>query len=95
MRVVIQCVDKPAHEAVRAANRDAHLAHIKAQGERVVFAGPLLTPDGEGMVGSLLIMDFDTLADAHAFTDADPYNKAGLFERVEVRPVKQVLPGQG
>ncbi len=43
-------------------------------------------------VGSVIIMEFDSAADAQNFADNDPYNKAGLFESVSIRPWKKVLP---
>jgi uncharacterized protein YciI len=44
------------------------------------------------MTGSLLILDFADRTEAQAFADGDPYAKAGLFERVEIRPWRKVLP---
>jgi uncharacterized protein YciI len=55
-------------------------------------AGPTLSEDGERMTGSLLILDFADRTEAQAFADGDPYAKAGLFERVEIRPWRKVLP---
>jgi len=40
------------------------------------------------MCGSLLVIEVADLAAAQAFSAADPYAKAGLFERVEVRPFR-------
>jgi uncharacterized protein YciI len=38
------------------------------------------------MAGSLMIIEAANLADAEAFSAADPYRQAGLFQRVEIRP---------
>ncbi len=92
MLFVIRCLDKPGHQSVRAGNRAAHLAYLDQYADRLVFAGPTLTDDGGGMTGSLLVIDLDDRAAADAFCAGDPYAKAGLFERVEVAPVKQVYP---
>lgn len=88
----IICVDKPGALDIRLANRAAHLECLKALGERLVLAGPLLSEDGEAMQGSLLVIDFDDRAGVDAFLAAEPYAQAGLFERVTVRRYKKVLP---
>jgi hypothetical protein len=51
-----------------------------------------LGEDGQTPVGSLLLMDFPTRAYAEAFAEADPYNQAGLFQEVEIKPWKEVFP---
>ena len=91
MHFVIICVDKPGHGDVRAANRDDHVAYLKAHAEQIVTAGPTTTEDGDAMTGSVLVMEFDDRAAAQAFADNDPYKKAALFESVEIKPWKKVF----
>ena len=92
MLYVLICEDRKDSPDVRLANRDKHLAFIGDLGERVRLAGPMLSDDGEGMVGSILIIDADSAEDIQAIADSDPYALAGLFEKVTVRPFKQVIP---
>lgn len=83
----------------RLAARPAHierLQQLKAEG-RVVLAGPHPAIDsndpGEaGFSGSLIVAEFDSLAAAQAWADADPYIAAGVYDKVVVKPFKQVLP---
>ncbi|MDF0732272.1 YciI family protein [Pseudomonas entomophila] len=83
----------------RLAARPAHierLQQLKAEG-RVVLAGPHPAIDsndpGEaGFSGSLIVAEFDSLAAAKAWADADPYIAAGVYANVVVKPFKQVLP---
>ncbi|MDZ3993273.1 YciI family protein [Pseudomonas sp. Teo4] len=83
----------------RLAARPAHierLQQLKAEG-RVVLAGPHPAIDsndpGEaGFSGSLIVAEFNSLADAQAWADADPYIAAGVYDKVIVKPFKQVLP---
>ena len=91
MLFVAHCIDNPDSVAIRMANRQAHLDHLRAQGEHVKLAGPLLADDG-GMVGSLLILDFADRAGVEMFLHDDPYGKAGLFASVVVHAFRQVLP---
>ncbi|MBV4535082.1 MULTISPECIES: YciI family protein [Pseudomonas] len=83
----------------RLAARPAHierLQQLKAEG-RVVLAGPHPAIDsndpGEaGFSGSLIVAEFDSLSAAQAWADADPYIAAGVYDKVVVKPFKQVLP---
>lgn len=92
MLFAFHCTDKPEAVGVRAANRDAHLAFLAELGERIVAAGPFLSDDGAAMTGSLLIIDCEDKAAAEALAASDPYAKAGLFARVDIRPWRKVLP---
>ena len=92
MQFAIYCTDKPASTDLRAATRADHLAFIDGYMTNLIIAGPLLSDDGETMIGSLLIMDFADLDAAKAFAAADPYAQAGLFDSVVIRPWKKALP---
>lgn len=88
MLFAMYCLDKPFSSALRAVTRDDHLAYVAAAGDRIRVAGPLLSEDGQKMIGSLLIVDFDSLDDVRAWAEQDPYNKVGLFEHADIRPWK-------
>jgi uncharacterized protein YciI len=81
---VLSCIDKPDSLALRMATREAHFAYAGAQGT-VRLGGPFLDAKGD-MAGSLIILEVADLAAAQAFAAGDPYGKAGLFERVDIRP---------
>lgn len=83
----------------RLAARPAHLERLnamKAEG-RIVLAGPMpaidsIDPGTAGFTGSLIVAEFESLKDAQAWADADPYVAAGVHAGVVVKPFKQVLP---
>ncbi|SDZ02871.1 hypothetical protein SAMN05444004_10596 [Jannaschia faecimaris] len=85
------CTDKPGHLEVRKSNRDAHLAHLKAD-PHVIQAGPFVNAAGE-MSGSLIIFGTDDRAHVEAFAVADPYAVAGLFENVRIETWNRVIGG--
>lgn len=89
MRVALITRDKAGALQTRLDNRDAHLAYVKETGV-VELAGPFLDADGT-MTGSLIIMNVESLADAQAWADNDPYAKAGLFEKVRLEEWKKVI----
>lgn len=86
------CKDKPNHVDVRIQNRPDHVSYVLAD-PSVKIAGPFLADDGETMIGTLLILDVASRADAEAFATNDPYHKGGLFESVEVLPWKHLIGG--
>jgi uncharacterized protein len=89
MRFALMCTDKAGALQTRLDNRAAHLAYIESTGV-VEQAGPFLSPTGD-MVGSLVIVDVNTLEDAQAWAANDPYAKAGLFSDVSVQQWKKVI----
>lgn len=82
---VISWLDKPDSLQVRMAAREAHLAYVKAQGDRVKLGGPYLDDAGQ-MIGSLILIEAGSLEEAQAFHAQDPYRLAGLFETSSVTP---------
>jgi uncharacterized protein YciI len=91
--------DVPDSLDKRLAARPAHLErlHSLQQQGRLLLAGPFPAIDGNdpgaaGFTGSLIVAEFDTLADAQSWADADPYVAAGVYAAVSVKPFKKVLP---
>lgn len=83
----------------RKAARPAHLERIEqlvADG-RVIVAGPFPAidspePGPSGVTGSLIIAEFDSLEDARAWIEADPYVTEGVFAKVSVKPFLKTVP---
>ena len=99
MWYVIAGTDVADSLARRQAARPAHLARLEALRDeaRLLLAGPCPSIDAEdpgpaGFSGSLIVAEFEDLAAARAWADADPYVAAGVYDRVEVRPFRRVLP---
>ena len=99
MWYVIYAEDIENSLSKRMAARPAHLERIQTlvdQG-RILVAGPTPAVDSEdpgeaGFTGSLIIAQFESLTDAKAWADSDPYVTAGVFKSVTVKPYKKVLP---
>jgi hypothetical protein len=87
---MLACFDKPNSLDLRMATREAHLAYVREHAAAVKLAGPMLD-QGEAMAGSLFILEAADLAAAKAFNAADPYQTAGVFERVEVRGFRATI----
>jgi uncharacterized protein YciI len=89
MLFVIIGYDGPNGAKLRPSVRPEHLENLRplVEAGRVIVGGPFT--DGSG---SLMVIDFEDEAAAKAFANSDPYVKQGVFERVEIRPFRKVVP---
>lgn len=83
----------------RMAARPAHLERLQQLRDegRLIIAGPNPQIDSEdpgpaGFSGSVIIAEFESLAAAQNWAEADPYLDAGVYQNVSVKPFKKVLP---
>ena len=91
--------DFPDSLPIREKARPAHVARLKAlhSAGRLILAGPnpsidTIQPGNAGFSGSLIVAKFPSLEEAELWASEDPYLIAGAYEKVEVKPFKQVLP---
>src|SRR5919204_5761582 len=89
MLYVIVGHDAPDAREKRPRVRPAHLQHLDplARAGRIKIAGPFL--DG---TGSLIVVEAQSLDEVWALVARDPYVTEGVFNHVEVKPFRQVLP---
>lgn len=87
MYFVIIGIDRPGSEELRLRTRPSHREHLHAAraGLKLRLAGPLTSPDGASMIGSLIIVEATDLAIVEAFSRADPYRQVDLFAEVSIR----------
>lgn len=90
--------DHPDTLDKRLAARPDHLARLEALRDsgRLTLAGPHPATDSDnpgqaGFTGSLVVAEFNSLAEAQHWADADPYLIAGVYARVTVKPFKRVF----
>jgi uncharacterized protein len=99
MLYAIICEDTPNSATARSQARPAHLARLKelqAQG-RLIIAGPFpridsTDPGPAGFSGSLIVAEFANQQEARIWAEADPFKLSGAYQKVEVKPFKQVFP---
>ena len=84
---VLESTDKPESQALRQSVRPRHLAYAQSLGDTLLVGGPFLD-ENDRMIGSLLIVKADSLAEAEAIVANDPYVQAGLFSETRIRPWK-------
>ena len=98
MLYTIIAEDKPDSLGLRKQARSAHLQRLQAlQDEgRLLLAGPHPAidsgdPGPAGFTGSLIVAEFASLGAAREWAAADPYNLAGVYACVTVKPFKKVF----
>lgn len=88
---VFHGLDKPGALELRKATRQRHLDWIASLSPRVKIGGPMLAEDGATPVGSMLVVEAETLAEAKSLFAQDPYEAAGLFAETSVRPFNWLI----
>jgi len=89
MYFAVWATDRPGTQEARLAVREAHRARLREPGAHpvsVVAGGPTLGELDGVMNGSLLVVEADDVEAVRRFVAEDPYELAGVYARVEIRP---------
>lgn len=99
MWYVIIAEDAEGSLEKRLETRPSHVERLVTMQEagRLLVAGPNPAIDSEdpgpaGFTGTVMILDFDSLEEAQAWANADPYVEASVYAKVTVKPFKKVFP---
>lgn len=87
MLFALVAYDKPGSVERRMAIRPEHLKHLESLGQRLKLAGPFLDEKGN-MVGSIVLMEAESLEAAEADFRRDPFVAQGLFDSITIKPWK-------
>lgn len=86
------CQDKPGSHHIRQATRQAHLDYIAIHLDyiailaiKVAFAG-FFSDEDDKPNGSLIVLKVSTVKQAEQIAQNDPCNRAGLFNKVDIKP---------
>jgi uncharacterized protein len=85
-------MDRPDGAALRQRVRPEHKAYLAQVAGRIAFAGPLTHDDGVAMLGSLLVIDFESRAAAMAWLADEPFTRAGLYATSSVQAFTNLWP---
>jgi hypothetical protein len=84
MLFAITRVGAPDFAEKREEHLQPHIAYLRSQKKILVISGATASDDGKHAIGSLLIVNVKSRAEAQAFVDGDPFMKAGLFTSVTI-----------
>ena len=82
--------DRPNSVARRVELRPEHLKHLDALGDTLVLAGPFLDDSG-AMVGSIMVIEAESLDAARTIFSRDPFMTSNLFDSVTIKPWKLTI----
>ncbi len=89
MLYIIYQEDGPDSLAVRARVKEQHFAYLEQHRDKLVLGGATLAEDGATRLGSVLILNVPSLAEAEAFSMNEPFRKAGLFKSVKITRMRR------
>ena len=84
MHFVIFCIDKPSITR-QPEVMQAHIEYLNQSPIKNVMSGPLTKDDGDGVLGSLYIVEAENRQIIEDFQKDDPLFKADYWETVEIR----------
>lgn len=91
--------DAPDSLEKRLQARPEHLKRLQSLQDagRLLLAGPFPAidsndPGPNGYSGSLIVAEFNSLEEARAWADNDPFTLNGVYGHVSVKPFRKTLP---
>jgi len=85
----ISRVAAPNFAANREKGLQPHLDYLQSQKGILVLSGATVSDDGKEFIGSLLIVNVGSRAEAKAFVDGDPFTKAGMFKSATITRMRK------
>jgi uncharacterized protein YciI len=85
----ISCTDKPNTASIREKVLQPHRDYLQSQKGILVLAGATQTDDGKEAIGSLFIVNVGSRPEAKAFSDGDPFTRAGVFAAITITRMRK------
>ncbi len=79
------CIDKPGVLETRKEVMSAHIEYLATESVKIIMSGPLVSDDGESIVGSLYLFEAEDRAAVDEFQRNDPLVQADIWETIETR----------
>jgi len=86
---LMQCFHLEGMDSARDTHRPAHRDWVQSGGEgkAIVLVGSAMLDAAGGASGNFGILEAASEADARAFAEGDPYNRAGIVSRIALTPL--------
>ena len=90
MLYIVHCTDTPElSRQIRSDRLQEHLAYLEQHRDIILLGGARLAEDGATRIGSTIILNVDTRDQAVAFSENEPFRKAGLYRCVEIERMRR------
>ena len=90
MQFIIKAYDGKGTLQKRQEVRPSHLANLAKVDGKIICGGALLDEEGN-MKGSAMVADFADRAALDRYLSSEPYITEGVWEKVEVEPMRVVI----
>lgn len=84
MHFIVHCLDYEDALQRRLLNYEAHKEYLANAEVQSVISGPLVSDDGETMVGNCFLVEAESKEDVVDFNRNDPFNAAGVWRQVSI-----------
>jgi uncharacterized protein YciI len=81
---IVHCLDHEGALERRLANYEAHKAYLASAKVQSVISGPLVSDDGQTMIGSFFLVEAGSKEDVIEFNRNDPFNAAQVWQQVSI-----------
>lgn len=82
----IYCIDNPATPDARNQHYPKHREYLASAPLKIMTAGPLTDESGEKRIGSLLLVEAQSLKEARDFAEGDPFHVNQVWKQVSIHP---------
>lgn len=84
MHFIVHCLDHDNALQRRLVNYKAHKEYLANAKVQSIIWGPLLSEDGETMIGSCFMVEAENKEDVIQFNRNDPFAVAGVWRQVNI-----------
>jgi uncharacterized protein YciI len=85
----IYAIDKPNSAPLREKHLQKHIQYFTDNKDIIFVSGPQQSDDGSENIGSIFIINVKGRAEAQAFLDNEPLNRAGVFDSVRLTRMRR------
>jgi uncharacterized protein YciI len=90
MLYILYCKDNAQESArIRSQFLSEHLAYLEQHQTIILLGGAMLAEDGKTRVGSTLVLNVPSREEALAFSQNEPFRRAGLYATVEITRMRR------
>ena len=84
MHFIVHCLDHEDALQRRLVNYEAHREYLASAKVQSVISGPLVSDDGQTMIGSCFLFEAESKEDVVNFNRNDPFTVAGVWRQVSI-----------
>jgi uncharacterized protein YciI len=89
MLYIVYQEDAENSAPLREIHKPAHFAYLDEWKDKLVLGGAMMPDDGNGRIGSVLILNVDSREEVEAFSANEPLRKAGVFKSVKITRMRR------